>query len=203
MMSSRCPRPRGSMASIVVMPVSSGSVTGARSTIAGAGFSTGAMALARTLPSPSSGCPKRVHHATEKRVAHGDPDDRPRARGRSIRRGCPACGPSRMQPIDSSSSSTAMPRVPLANTHDLVQACVGKALHGRDARRRRARRGPRLRGWVRRPRDRREFSPRAPVARSPQAAASWLRELRADALDRRAPVRAPHARASTAARRRR
>ena len=55
--SSRCPRPMGIIASMALMPVCSGTVTGARSRMAGAGRSMGRRSVVATGPRPSSGCP--------------------------------------------------------------------------------------------------------------------------------------------------
>ena len=193
MMSSRCPRPRGSIASIVVMPVSSGSVTGARSTMAGAGFSTGAIALARTLPSPSSGCPNgsttRPRSASPTGTLMTDPVPRTIDPARM-----PSCGPSRMQPIDSSSSSTAIPRVSLANsTISFRRVSRSPSTVAMPSATRATRPTS---SWVG-PTSARPTRVLASRSQSPIASGSGFMALQvgADALDRPSPVRAPHSRA--------
>ena len=57
MMSSRCPRPMGIIASIGMMPVCSAWLTGWRGMMPGAIFSIGARSFAGTGPLPSSGLP--------------------------------------------------------------------------------------------------------------------------------------------------
>src|SRR5919198_1922728 len=60
MISSRCPRPIGTMASIALSPVCSGSFTGCRSTTPGASRSIGANCLVAIGPLPSTGCPRAL-----------------------------------------------------------------------------------------------------------------------------------------------
>ena len=58
MISSRCPRPMGIIASIALIPVCSGSFTGCRTMIPGAADSTLRVVVARIGPMPSSGRPR-------------------------------------------------------------------------------------------------------------------------------------------------
>jgi hypothetical protein len=60
MISSRCPRPIGIIASIALMPVCSACFTGARSTMPGALSSIRRVSAARIGPFPSIGCPSAL-----------------------------------------------------------------------------------------------------------------------------------------------
>ena len=64
---------------MTLRPVWSGTVTGARSMMCGAGRSMGRRSLEATGPLPSSGRPKRVDDAPEQSVAHGHIHDPARA----------------------------------------------------------------------------------------------------------------------------
>ena len=69
MISSRWPRPIGVMASIDLMPVWSGSSTGWRSAIPGAGDSSGQVLSVAIGPCSSIGSPSAVDHAADHRLA--------------------------------------------------------------------------------------------------------------------------------------
>ena len=69
MISSRWPRPIGIMASIALMPVCSGSLTGWRSTTPGALRSIGRTRWTSIGPLPSIGLAERVDHAADQGLA--------------------------------------------------------------------------------------------------------------------------------------
>ena len=69
MISCRWPRPIGVMASIALMPVCSGSLTGWRCTTVGACISRARRSSASISPRPSIGSPERVDDAAEEAVA--------------------------------------------------------------------------------------------------------------------------------------
>jgi hypothetical protein len=75
MISSRWPRPIGTIASIAFRPVCIGSLTGERSTTPGAMRSIAADCFAAIGPLPSIGWPERVHHAADQLRAHRHRDD--------------------------------------------------------------------------------------------------------------------------------
>ncbi len=105
---SRCPRPTGIKASTTLMPVCRGTVTGARSMIAGAGRSTGKRRAAWIGPSPSTGLPT----PSTTRPSSASPTGT--SSTRCVRRtSAPACKPSplssRMTPTSCGSRLKAMP----------------------------------------------------------------------------------------------
>ena len=75
MMSSRWPRPTGTMESMALRPVCTGCDTLLRKITPGATRSSGAFAVAVMAPLPSIGLPKRIDHAAEHLRTHGHFED--------------------------------------------------------------------------------------------------------------------------------
>ena len=75
MISSRCPRPMGTIASMALSPVCSGSRTGCRSTTPGAIRSIGMKVFVAIGPFPSIGWPKRIDDPAQQLLANGHRDD--------------------------------------------------------------------------------------------------------------------------------
>src|ERR1700691_5834537 len=70
MISSRWPRPMGVMASMALMPVCMGSLTGWRPTMPGAWTSMRRVSVVLIGPLPSIGSPRAVDHPAQQGVAH-------------------------------------------------------------------------------------------------------------------------------------
>ncbi len=79
MINSRCPRPIGTMPSMALRPVCSGSLTGERSTTPGASRSIGMDCFAAIGPLPSIGWPSALTTRPISLVADGDGNDAARA----------------------------------------------------------------------------------------------------------------------------
>ncbi len=75
MMSSRWPRPIGTMESIALRPVCTGCDTLLRKITPGATRSSGDLSLAFTGPLPSIGIAERIDHAAEKLGTHRHLED--------------------------------------------------------------------------------------------------------------------------------
>ena len=134
MMSSRWPRPSGIMASMTSSPVASGRVTSARSTIAGAGCSTGANSVGlerlaaverqrRAHRRRGRAAPRRPARARPRRCrGRRCPPAMPLGRRRAARSRC-VCAP----------RSTARPRTPPSKTSNSSSRVSGRPRHGRHA----------------------------------------------------------------------
>src|SRR5262245_54249285 len=127
MMSSRCPRPIGVIASIAVIPVCNGSFTGWRSTTLAACTSRFRRPSSGIRPLPSSGLPS----GSITRPRNPSPT--------GIDRICPVCltrspssiwadSPSTMQPIWSSSRLNARPSTPPGNSSSSLAIALGRPL---------------------------------------------------------------------------
>ena len=125
MMSSRWPRPIGVMASIALIPVCIGSLTGWRSTMPGACTSIRRVSVVSTLPLPSMGSPR----AFTTRPSSASPTGTDRI--------CPValtiCSssmlstlPSTTAPMVSSSRFNARPTVPSSNSKISLTAQLGR-----------------------------------------------------------------------------
>src|SRR5579883_2055956 len=124
MMSSRCPRPIGVIASMALMPVCSGSLTGWRPMMLGACTSMRRVVSAATGPLPSSGSPRGL--TTRPSRASPTGTDRMRPVALTI------CSSSRVStaprttaPMESSSRLSASPSVPSSNSSSSLTAAPG------------------------------------------------------------------------------
>ncbi len=124
MISSRWPRPIGVMASIALMPVCSGSLTGWRPTIPGACTSMRRVSVVLIGPLPSSGSPRAFTTRPSRASPTGTVWMRPVA--------LTVCSSSREStsprttaPMVSSSRLSASPRVPSSNSSNSFTAAPG------------------------------------------------------------------------------
>src|SRR5512134_277446 len=115
MMSSRCPRPIGIIASMAFRPVWSGSFTGCRLTMPGALISTRRKSFVSMGPRPSTGCPRALTTRPTMASPHGTSTMRPVRRTVS-----PSLiswsSPRRTTPTLSSSRLSTMPRTSPGNS---------------------------------------------------------------------------------------
>ena len=158
MMSSRWPRPIGVIASMTLMPVCSGSVTGWRPTMPGAWTSRRRRRRVLDRALAVDRLAERVDDPAEQGVADRHRQDPARSTGRPGPRRGPRRSPRTTAPIESSSRLSARPTAPVLELEELVDRRVRKAgdvgdavadlgdapdLLGRDAGRVVARRGAR------------------------------------------------------------
>ena len=124
MMSSRCPRPIGVMASMTLIPVCNGSETGCRDTMPGAWISSRRSTVAPSGPFPSIGSPSGF--TTRPRSASPTGTERMRPVERTT---CPSSSPSIVPsttaPIDSSSRLRARATVPFSNSSNSLTVAPG------------------------------------------------------------------------------
>src|SRR6266498_2553889 len=124
MISSRWPRPMLVIESIALMPVSSGSFTGWRSTTDGACSSSVRVVSASISPLPSSGRPSGSITRPRKPSPTGTDSTRPVWRT-SPPSGMPEESPKTMQPISRTSRLRAMPTRPLGNSSSSLAMAEG------------------------------------------------------------------------------
>ena len=122
---SRWPRPTGMSASMTLRPVWSGTVTGARSMMGGAGRSMGRRLLEATGPLPSSGRP------SGSMTRPSNPSPTATSMTRPVRwTSSPACrcqySPSRTTPISSASTLNAMPSTSPGNVTNSSKPTPGR-----------------------------------------------------------------------------
>ena len=115
MMSSRWPRPMGTMASMARMPVWRGTVTGSRVTTPLASCSMGRVSVAWTGPSPSMGCPSTSTTRPIRPSPTGTSAGRPVRRTRVPSR-TPFSLPSSTTPTLSRERSMTMPLAPVSSS---------------------------------------------------------------------------------------
>src|SRR5437016_4580564 len=125
MMSSRCPRPMGVIASIALMPVWSGSCTGLRETMPGAWISSRRFSLVATGPLPSIGRPRGFTTRPMSALPTGTERMPPVSRTAWPSSTVSAL-PSTTAPIDSSSRFSARPRAPRSNSSSSLTAVSGR-----------------------------------------------------------------------------
>ena len=116
MISSRWPRPIGTMASIALMPVCSGSLTGWRSTTPGAMRSTAPKAVVAIGPLPSIGWPSAFTTRPTSASPTGTDMMRCGALDRRRPRGSPSDSPNSTAPTESSSRLRARPMTPCGSS---------------------------------------------------------------------------------------
>src|SRR5262245_45488523 len=125
MMSSRCPRPMGVMASMALMPVCSGSCTGWRPMMPGAWISRRRSCTPTSGPLSSTGLPR----ASTTRPSTPSPTGTERMRPVALTVWpslTSAASPRTTQPIDSSSRLRARPTAPLPNSSSSLTAAPGR-----------------------------------------------------------------------------
>ena len=127
MISSRCPRPIGVIASIDLMPVCNGSCTGLRPMIPGACTSTRRMIAPTISPLPSIGTPS----ALTTRPSMASPTGTDKMRPVALTVCCssmPSALPRTTTPMESSSKLRAKPTLPSSNSSNSFTAQSGKPL---------------------------------------------------------------------------
>src|SRR5581483_2011666 len=125
MISSRCPRPMGVIASIAVIPVWSGSLTGCRATTDGAWISSARDSVALTGPLPSRGRPRASTTLPRKASPTGTERIRPVCLTRSPSSMWEA-SPRITQPISSRSRLKARPSTPPGNSSSSFAMARGR-----------------------------------------------------------------------------
>src|SRR5689334_15850327 len=125
MISSRCPRPIGVMASMALMPVCSGSCTGLRPMMPGAWISIRRSWTFVSAPLPSTGLPRASTTRPSRPSPAGTERIWPVARTVEPSRTAPP-SPSTTAPIDSSSRFRARPRTPPSNSRSSLTPTPGR-----------------------------------------------------------------------------